>query len=130
MFNFALGSLVGESIRELALSKERMENMRWLVNRQDNDSPLVVIAENGQWVCKVSTENNWAQQSEDVQKANAALIAAAPELLEKLEWFTDFCAACPVWTKTLFCDNKDDSEAAIWLTSARAIIARIKVHAV
>ena len=53
----------------------------WIPNRFDSNSPITVCGVEGGWVCKVSSEGNWALQSERLQKTNATLIADAPQLL-------------------------------------------------
>ena len=53
----------------------------WLANRFDAYSPQTVISALGTWICRVSSNGNWAQQPPDIELANACLIAAAPDLL-------------------------------------------------
>ena len=53
----------------------------WVANRYDPDSPWTVISTLGRWVCKVSSDGNWAQQSPEEEYSNARLIAAGPDLL-------------------------------------------------
>ena len=63
---------------------------KWIASQFDPDSPRIVVSESGEWVCKVSSSRdcagrNWANQSTETERANARLIAAAPELLSLLK---------------------------------------------
>ena len=48
----------------------------WYKNQFNIKSPITVQSNTGEWVCKVSSEGNWAQQSHKTEKANAARIVA------------------------------------------------------
>ena len=67
------------------MNKQAWTAEPWIPNRFNMDSPLTVISEKGEWVCRVSSDLNWANQSAEQEFANARLIAAAPELLESLK---------------------------------------------
>jgi hypothetical protein len=49
----------------------------WICNQYDADSPVTIQSTTGKWVCKISSTGNWAKQSQDTVKANAALIVEA-----------------------------------------------------
>lgn len=59
----------------------------WEVGLDDasyGDIPFIQIETNSQAICRVECDNDFSLGNE--QRANANLIAAAPEMLEALEW--------------------------------------------
>lgn len=100
----------------------------WIPNRFDPSSPMTVVAESGEWVCKVSSSGMWANQTPETEDANAQLIAAAPDLLAALEALLPY-AESEVAYHEAFADIDEENaeehrESQAAIDKARAAIAR------
>ncbi len=91
----------------------------------DADDPRYVVDENDVLVadCYADTAQDFGVPDlEDIAK-NAKLIAAAPELLERLDWILEFIGQHPEWEAEQFpadCAERD------WLDDARETLAKAK----
>lgn len=95
------------------------------------EDELKVKGPEDEWVCDCA-DGFWSDETDawimaDDSKANAALIAAAPELLEALEWFAGLARFLPPdMHDAEFCDQDEVVLQAGHLRRAAAAIAKAR----